>query len=1299
MILQLLINTLTGASTGYITNNIAIKMLFKKYFGRFGGMIEDTHEEFVQNISALIEKDLINHTTLSDEFESDAFRGYVKVLIQDMFEESLPKYSIPLSDIKGMQETKNNLYSFLETHQEHCKNIKNEILQIPAKEIISQKQVTQVSKALATTLSTQKSDILEILFASLKNFQLDSLITKELISQLRDNIKNIIYGIKLSKYDKEISKTMQALLTALKIDKILDIIQEEIENLYIKQFFKNPQESVQNILELFLQIALSDAGQEAIFKSVNIILEHIKMIESSVLDLLDDSLKTSIKLFIQRELPTIIEKIVAFIDKNEKELEVLINNSIDKALSKGLFSSIKKKIVSILYTNIVQDFKVLAQAKEFMYENREKAQEEISEQIIDILENRSIGSLYTIISTKKIITPQKITDLIIHNLQQLKSDKKYHLIDVTLHKKVKELTSVDMSFVKKQFIPYTFQTLKKEYLYTDKLQAVLFEETLKFITRLQRERIETILHGRVEALQNSIVHAMDEAKILDIILTNANNVMQKPLYDTVDASDITVDYQTYIDDFVAHKSIKDIVTQLQSEEVYLALEGALVKIIVDNLEVILQGNVSQAVQNELKKLPPSQIKEMVEEFMGDELKPINYFGAFLGGITGLGVGTLSLPVIVNPFIYGVVGVATNYLAIKMLFRPFTPLTIVGLKIPLTQGVLPSNKPKMATKMSEFVDEFMLNGTSIEDFFTHNSTRLQAFIKEHIAKDDYAILDTLIHQHSNSQDVSNELITLLFSFLQKNQVQISQKLFSIFLTFYHNRKTHSQKVSEIIFNKAMKTDFSHFLAKLFEQFIEKEKSLEFLSNDILQELNSYRDIKFEQLIELLTDSEKLKDILHHFESNFSNLTRTKSLSGILNSSFKQSITRKANASLVNLFYGHGTINELLNFFTKGEFTPQTKLSDMINGMLPDIIKNNLNMIIEESVLPALRENKKSIRSEILKKLPFGSGLFAKQDINRTIDIILDEEIPQFINTKIEEINLVAQEVLDTKIEDLGYKEGIINQTKVDDLITNILTSQKFTDSLQDSMFLFLETIFEMKLEEILKLFGITSLDDIYSLFEKNICTIMKELFYQLTNNKEELLHLFNTLTQETIIPDILKDVTLKDLLQNIDTKMLETEFQHLLHTLKSSKNFTNALQNIITSFTQEFLQKEFLDEKTFQDDLSNFLNHLLQNKENLRVVLLPFLTSFLNQLNKILDLRLKDHTIDILTQAAFESIHHNITGLIQAVDFKKVITTEINAMHPKELEDMFYSFAGPYFNKLIMYGSLGFFFGLLTLFQV
>ena len=50
MLQNLVINGLAGGLTGYITNNIAIKMLFKSYFG-LGGVIEKEYGEFIENSS------------------------------------------------------------------------------------------------------------------------------------------------------------------------------------------------------------------------------------------------------------------------------------------------------------------------------------------------------------------------------------------------------------------------------------------------------------------------------------------------------------------------------------------------------------------------------------------------------------------------------------------------------------------------------------------------------------------------------------------------------------------------------------------------------------------------------------------------------------------------------------------------------------------------------------------------------------------------------------------------------------------------------------------------------------------------------------------------------------------------------------------------------------------------------------------------------------------------------------------------------------------------------------------------
>lgn len=228
---------------------------------------------------------------------------------------------------------------------------------------------------------------------------------------------------------------------------------------------------------------------------------------------------------------------------------------------------------------------------------------------------------------------------------------------------------------------------------------------------------------------------------------------------------------------------------------------------------------------------------------------------------------------------------------------------------------------------------------------------------------------------------------------------------------------------------MKREFGDFLYKEFEKFLDKEQSLSFISEEFISQLDIFIYQAFDTLVETLADSQKLKNIFISFENYFDRYISSHSLKQIINSSFKKEVSKKINSSLLDLFYGKETINKLLNFFTKGEFNSESKLSDMINGMLPNIIERNLNLIINETILPALKEHKQLIRKEIMQKVPFGAGWIVKRDVNRTIDIILDKKVPLFIEEKSKQINIIIQEVLDTQLIKFGYTNGAIKQKKL------------------------------------------------------------------------------------------------------------------------------------------------------------------------------------------------------------------------------------------------------------------------------
>ncbi len=100
---------LTGAFVGYITNDLAIQMLFRKRFG-LGGIFLKTHHEFVINISKLVEKDILNHKTLLPKIENEQFQKALQKTVQTYIESKLGASvsdNFTLQDIPKFKETTN----------------------------------------------------------------------------------------------------------------------------------------------------------------------------------------------------------------------------------------------------------------------------------------------------------------------------------------------------------------------------------------------------------------------------------------------------------------------------------------------------------------------------------------------------------------------------------------------------------------------------------------------------------------------------------------------------------------------------------------------------------------------------------------------------------------------------------------------------------------------------------------------------------------------------------------------------------------------------------------------------------------------------------------------------------------------------------------------------------------------------------------------------------------------------------------------------------------------------------------
>jgi uncharacterized membrane protein YheB (UPF0754 family) len=76
----------------------------------------------------------------------------------------------------------------------------------------------------------------------------------------------------------------------------------------------------------------------------------------------------------------------------------------------------------------------------------------------------------------------------------------------------------------------------------------------------------------------------------------------------------------------------------------------------------------------------------------------------------------------GPLIGGLIGFVTNFIAIKMLFRPLKPYFIGSFRLPFTPGVVPRRKDDLADILGKAIVAKFFNADDLEIIFTSDSLR-------------------------------------------------------------------------------------------------------------------------------------------------------------------------------------------------------------------------------------------------------------------------------------------------------------------------------------------------------------------------------------------------------------------------------------------------------------------------------------------------------------------------------------------------------------------------------------------------
>lgn len=232
--------------------------------------------------------------------------------------------------------------------------------------------------------------------------------------------------------------------------------------------------------------------------------------------------------------------------------------------------------------------------------------------------------------------------------------------------------------------------------------------------------------------------------------------------------------------------------------------------------------------------------------------------------------------LLGPLTGGIIGYFTNWLAIKMMFRPHLPKYIFGMKLPFTPGLIPKERGRIADAIATSISENLMNkevleknllsedmltkiGTEYDTFVARqkvNGETLRAFLSHFISSQDLEKIQSDAGGELASQIHSRLADSNLGNMLAHAAVEHAiSKMENSLLGFAFNAEQ---------FLILLQEPAEHLLSKHINQII-SNNSEEIVSNLIGQESNKLLDTPVCELLK--GHDEQLVQLRHIFIDSY------------------------------------------------------------------------------------------------------------------------------------------------------------------------------------------------------------------------------------------------------------------------------------------------------------------------------------------------------------------------------------------------------------------------------------------------
>jgi len=248
-------------------------------------------------------------------------------------------------------------------------------------------------------------------------------------------------------------------------------------------------------------------------------------------------------------------------------------------------------------------------------------------------------------------------------------------------------------------------------------------------------------------------------------------------------------------------------------------------------------------------------------------------------------------------------------------------------------------------------------------------------------------------------------------------------------------------------------------------------------------------------------------------------------------------------------------------------------------------------------------------------------------------------------------------------------------------------------------LILDSLISTPIVEYLELCNLQSLDLVYKKLYNEVTIIKEDIYNNINIHRGELSKIIGEFLNKKIITSLFNLCNAK-VFAEITSKDIENSIENILNLISSSsetqKYLTIFLEKCYDNTFSNLQTKQIIDTDILSEDLSKVTDLIFDNRSfnenNINLIEKIIQNAIDNNLDFI-TYETKDYLTDKVIQTGLYSISDYIVPILQEINLKNITNKQIELLNPEEIDILFTSFAGDFFNKLRIYGVFGFVFGI------